>query len=246
MGRKAKQPLVSINTTPLNLKSTKGMMKPRGYRSGRRRNRYSRMINSPFAIRTFRTLRYCQQISINPASGTAGYYTFRANSLYDPDYTGTGHQPLYFDQLMSIYNHYQVFGAKITFKVFNSTNTTPYVMGIKLDDSSTIAGSLNTAEAILEQNRVLRKLVSNPANATGRDTQCTMYFNAPKFFGIDRKAFAGNPIYRGNDSNNPQEDAYFQCFIAPTNGLADLQAFDCQVEITFYSMFSEPKDIAQS
>ena len=34
----------------------------------------------------------------------------------DPNHTGVGHQPLYFDQLMTIYNHYIVIGAKITVK----------------------------------------------------------------------------------------------------------------------------------
>ena len=36
------------------------------------------------------------------------------NSLFDPDFTGTGHQPYYFDQFATIYQRYTVIGSKLT------------------------------------------------------------------------------------------------------------------------------------
>lgn len=33
--------------------------------------------------------------------------------MYDPDLTGFGHQPYFFDQLTDIYSHYVVIGSKI-------------------------------------------------------------------------------------------------------------------------------------
>ena len=36
------------------------------------------------------------------------------NSLFDPDQTGTGHQPYYFDQFAALYNRYTVLGSKLT------------------------------------------------------------------------------------------------------------------------------------
>jgi hypothetical protein len=35
------------------------------------------------------------------------------NSLYDPDFTGSGNQPEYFDQLAALYNRYRVYGSAI-------------------------------------------------------------------------------------------------------------------------------------
>lgn len=36
------------------------------------------------------------------------YHLFRANGIFDPDVTGTGHQPLYRDQVADLYTNYTV------------------------------------------------------------------------------------------------------------------------------------------
>lgn len=46
--------------------------------------------------------------STNVATDINGQYIFNLNSLYDPDRTGTGHQPYGFDNLALLYNRYRV------------------------------------------------------------------------------------------------------------------------------------------
>lgn len=67
-------------------------------------------------------IKYSDLVSWDLAAITLGTYTFRANDLYDPDYSGTGHQPLGFDQLMAMYNRFTVIASDITVK-FNSDDT---------------------------------------------------------------------------------------------------------------------------
>lgn len=45
--------------------------------------------------------------------GSIASQIFRGNSLYDPDYTGVGTQPYYFDQLAGLYKKYIVYASKI-------------------------------------------------------------------------------------------------------------------------------------
>lgn len=55
-------------------------------------------------------------------NGGAGliYKTFTGNDVYDPDYTGTGHQPTYYDQLSAIYAKVKVLSSQITVTVKNT------------------------------------------------------------------------------------------------------------------------------
>lgn len=55
---------------------------------------------------------YHERISLGDAATAPYPYVFRLNSLYDPNETGTGHQPRGYDELAAIYNSYTVLGAK--------------------------------------------------------------------------------------------------------------------------------------
>ena len=59
------------------------------------------------------TLRYCTTVSIDAGAAVPVSHIFAANDCYDPDITGTGHQPLGFDQWMSFYVRGVVRSSKI-------------------------------------------------------------------------------------------------------------------------------------
>jgi len=79
--------------------------------------------NQPFRT----TLKYSDVVVMATSVGT-GFVTYalRANSLFDPDYSGAGHQPLRFDQLAAMFNAYRVRSAriKVTFSVGEVGSTT--------------------------------------------------------------------------------------------------------------------------
>lgn len=63
---------------------------------------------------------------LNFATNSSGEYVvvLKANSLFNPVYTPTTpDQPLYFDQLMAIYDHYQVVSSRVTFEMLDATTT---------------------------------------------------------------------------------------------------------------------------
>jgi hypothetical protein len=59
-------------------------------------------------------MRYSQPYTLLISNSAAtGRQEFSMNSLFDPDFTGTGAQPAYFDQLSLLYNRYRVYGSAI-------------------------------------------------------------------------------------------------------------------------------------
>jgi hypothetical protein len=61
-------------------------------------------------------LKYSDVVLLTNLAGT-GVYTFSLNGMYDVDITGTGHQPLGFDQWSAFYTSYQVFSSSIRVQV---------------------------------------------------------------------------------------------------------------------------------
>jgi hypothetical protein len=72
------------------------------------------------------SLKYSQLLAITTAGvGVPGYQVFRMNSIYDPDLSGVGHQPLGHDELIQFYNKYVV--KAITWSVtYSNQSTTDY------------------------------------------------------------------------------------------------------------------------
>lgn len=66
----------------------------------------------PERIRT--TLRYVEQITHTSTTGIANQYNFSGNSVFDPNYTGTGAQPANYDDWTVHYNRYRGIASSIT------------------------------------------------------------------------------------------------------------------------------------
>jgi hypothetical protein len=67
-----------------------------------------------------RTFNYTDTVTLSSTSGALVQKQFRLNSLFDPDLTGTGHQPRYFDQLCGgagPYSKYRVTHCNVTLEV---------------------------------------------------------------------------------------------------------------------------------
>lgn len=205
---------------------------------------YSMMANTPLPIRYTTKLKYSEAFTINPSLATAGVYPFRANGLYDPNASAGGHQPYGFDQLIALYQHFCVIGAKCTFRVsVPASNDQPFIMGIHLDDQGTLTEA-NNITALMEQPRTTRKIISKPSNASGRELQITQKFSAKKFFSAS--SIIGESQFEGTATADPNEEAYFIPWIGPMDATSDLATYTCFVEIEYVAVFIEPKDLNQS
>jgi len=107
---------------PYKRKTTKlrKMIKRKGYRS-RVSARKSQIGSywpklSGFPKTKIVNMRYADsyEISLNSTPGALTSLKWRANSVFDPDFTNVGHQPMGYDQWALFYNHYVVLGSKIS------------------------------------------------------------------------------------------------------------------------------------
>ena len=78
--------------------------------------------NNNYTVR----LTYTDSLNITVlGNGGYGLYTWRTNSIYDPDYTGLGHQPLMRDLYASQYDYYTVLACHYHVELYNCSGRDP-------------------------------------------------------------------------------------------------------------------------
>ncbi len=187
--------------------------------------------------------RYVERININPVSGGVGTYTFGANCMYDPDITSTGHQPMLFDNLMSIYHHCTVIGSKIKATFMSGSDTTYAGCGIGGIELSGQPGAISDFNQLLEQAKRVKHGTFGSATSGTNRLIVTQGFSSKKFFtqnSLDEDDLANTA------SANPAERAYFHVFVAPTGTDVDVPSTDVIIEIDYVCVWHEPKTIEGS
>lgn len=211
----------------------------------RRRRHYARPASAIAPPSRMVAFRYAETVSINsPGGAFPAVYTLRANSLFDPNRTGIGHQPFGFDQAMIFYDHFTVVGSKITVK-FIPTTVPPaqtIAIGIRLVDSAT---NMITYAQIQETKQNSVDLLLNHGS-DNKFVTASMTFSAKKFFGKSPTSMIGDGQYKGSASTNPLEGAYFQVWTAPIIATDNPPIIDCQITIDYTAVLTERKPISQS
>lgn len=184
-------------------------------------------------------MRYVDQLSLNAGIGAIAGHTFRANSIFDPDQSGTGHQPMGHDQWTTFYNHYTVLGAKITVTFSNQHTGDPMIVGLFLNDDTSLASS--AATSIIENAKgPITHL--DAAGGQGCKTISTT-FSAKKFFRCNVK---NRTDLKATFGTNPSEEAYFLVWTAAMNAASDPSVVYATVKIDYIVLLTERKDFGPS
>lgn len=91
------------------------------------------------------TLTYVEAYNISTNGSGWGQAIFRANGMYDPNISGSGHQPMYYDQLCALYNHWYVSGSRITIQLNYGATNAPFNCCLYVDDDGSVASTFYQA-----------------------------------------------------------------------------------------------------
>lgn len=172
------------------------------------------------------------------ALGVIGTRFYSCNGMYDPDATGVGHQPYYFDQLASLYQHFTVLSSKMTisFAFKNNTVSTPLLCGVLINDDTVWTPGTDINAAIENTDSASTLL---PLDKT---VTLVKYWNA-------KAAFGGNTMdndnLQGSAAANPTEQQYFMLFVdGSAAGVA--HGASVRIKIEYTAVWDELRDIAGS
>lgn len=144
-------------------------------------------------------LRYVDTYALTITAGSLAKQVMRWNSTFDPDLTGTGHQPLYRDTFASIYDQYAVISASAEVKFINAS-TSSIVCGIVSEDDANSSSTVDTlCEQALGEHTILPPLTGALSTHTFRlNWNCKDYLHIDPF---------SSELYKTAVGNNPTEES---------------------------------------
>lgn len=164
-------------------------------------------------------LKFSERVSLNPGvAGLADNIVYRANGMFDPSVTYTGHQPMFYDTFLgnrntnAPYHEFVVLGSKIKCEFVSTTASESNRVGIYLSNSPT---AITDPIQLDELKACSRRILGPPDGGNG---VCTLYknFSAKKWFG--HKNVTDEKDMIGNYNTDPLTQAYFHCY---AHGLGD-------------------------
>lgn len=144
--------------------------------------------------------------------GTA-QQSFRTASLFDPDRTGVGHQPLFYDEMSDIYNQYRVLGAKCTIRFINLSEEPVQVFGAHLGAP---LGNGWSPHSLMERKDVRSQFLS-PMSAGGKNqTTMTLTYSPGRFYKQSKENLRNDNSLVGTPDGQtvPSKMSYFELAMA--------------------------------
>lgn len=201
--------------------------KQRGARRGTGKRSVQRRDNAPmpvvprialgnnlmfgFPSRILTKLRYVDTYALVSTSGTVAKQVLYLNSTFDPDNTGTGHQPLYRDTYAAVYDEYAVVSTKAIIDFQSLATGTGLSCGAVIDDDNSTSSTVTT---LMEQNNgkhmLLPPLLGSLSNRT-----ITINWDCEKHLGINPYT---SSEYKTPVGSNPTVLASLLLWSAPADG----------------------------
>lgn len=126
-------------------------------------------------------------------------YAFRLNSLYDPNFTGTGHQPQGFDQMTPLYGRYTVYKVRISIRLITASSGTACI-GLSYR-SSTNPNSFNLTSRFPGNVEESVNCLVIDASSPGQWESGDLYIADME--GVPRSTIFNDISYTGGVSSNP-------------------------------------------
>lgn len=209
-----------------------------------KRKMYSRrpkrvLVNTalhPIPQRFITKMKYSEQVNTD----ANGQYRFNLNSIYDPNSTGTGHQPYGYDTLSTLYNRYRVIscGWRIQVNWQANQNAQPVLVGaIPANESLTF---LSLAE--LRENPRAKYINQNYGAET---IALTGKSYIPSLVGRNKAQYMADDRYQALMTASPNELAILNVVTGP-NGLDSPASATIQIVLEYTVEFFDIKHLAQS
>jgi len=163
---------------------------------------------------TYANLVYPFAFSSSSTTGSVWYWQWRLNSLFDPDFTGSGSQPTTFDQWMALYDRYRVIATEVEisvqdFSAPNAMTSCAFAPSVDAVPTLTFTGIAGMRDAV----------ISLPKN--GQVNRFKRTYLMKDVFGVDEEAMMSELNFSGTSGTSAPSVAYGSLGVTVFGGTTD-------------------------
>lgn len=233
-----------------------GANRRRRFGGGKKKVTKSLIRSAQVSDTTMLKFRYAQTVAFNSGgTGAPGFYVLSGNSLFDPDVSGTGHQPMGFDQWTAFYAQYLVMGCKVKATYSITTGSTAPTQNCKFSltplasdvDSSVITGMTDISNVIETPGSKFRQ-----GNIVGGGPSFTLqnYMPTHKVDGVNRMKVLIDDQYAGlmgglGVGSSPTNNWRWILGIQPTDNSSTITGY-VTFQLTYYAKLFDRKPLSLS
>lgn len=199
---------------------------------------------SPFQNSYSCKLNYSETFTLT--TGVGGIFgteqIYGLNNLYDPNYSGTGHQPYGYDQLSPLYRIYMVFGCKINLTITDPSADGMVVGAVIQPSNGTATVATYTPDVIKERPGAVTRVINNTGSQRSYITQ---YIPNHKLEGVSRPMWNARSEYASTVGAGPASEQFLRIAVGSDAGQMS-QTVKVRIYITYYCKFFDRITQSQS
>lgn len=165
--------------------------------------------------------------------------SWRLNSLYDPDYTGGGHQPLGYDQWSAFFQTYRVYKVTVDIDLVNEESVATQVLWTVQPDDPLLTGD----DSSFEQPHTYSCILAGNGGQNRAKIRRTMLL--PRYIGLSSAQYKANSIFSAPFSSNPSSVIYGILLVQSIDG-STLPNVAVNINMIFHSELFDRKELTVS
>lgn len=190
---------------------------------------------SPFATSYPAKLNYSEGFTLT--TGTAGVMgteqIYGLNNLYDPNYSGVGHQPYGYDQMSPLYRVYMVFGINMEITITDPSNDGLVVGAVVQPSNGTATVATYTPDVIKERPGSVTRVINN----SGSQKQVIrQYIPLHRLEGISKSMWNARSTYASTVGAGPSSEQFLRIAVGSDAGNVG-HTVKVRVYFTYYCKF---------
>lgn len=207
--------------------------KGKGNGKARRKPAGTRVATVPrftggFPARCYSKLRYISVGTLNTPSAVGSFnVNMWIGNLHDPDYSGVGHQPMYYDQFSAVYSYYRIKGFRYHIEI---TNGGSWGAQLFISHKPDVAVSSSSLENEMERSTCIKRRILPSASGMNH-TSFSGYVDVAKCWGLSQAEMMMNDGFISSYGSGPSR--YGALHLGYGMSGASTTTLDVNVELIF-------------